>query len=159
MTLFRCSSCHAEYQDYYPIDDICIKCKQGLIRIVTTRPPQLKEDIMQAIKPTLQLHTREENDNGIYINSLIMKHSGNNYHLYAGTKDTLYAFSESIALYVLTVNREHGTIGLNAYMSPEPFPINSFYMHSASEIIDIFGPKWEQLPALDITLKLINYLM
>jgi len=60
---------------------------------------------MQALKPTLQLHTREENDNGICINSLIMKHNGNNYHLYANTKDTIYIFSESIALYVLTVNK------------------------------------------------------
>ena len=44
-------------------------------------------------------------------------------------------------------------------MSPEPFPINSFYMHNLSEIKDVFGPKWEQLSALDITMKLINYLM
>jgi hypothetical protein len=114
---------------------------------------------MTPIKSTLQLHTREENDNGTYVNSLIMKHQGNNYHLFAGTKDTINIFSQSIALYVLTINRINGTIGLNAYMSPEPFPINSFYMHSTKEIVDVFGPRWEQLPALDITLKLINYLM
>jgi hypothetical protein len=113
---------------------------------------------MTPITPTLKLHTREE-DNGIYINSLIMKHNGNNYHLHAGTKDTIFIFQESIALYVLNVNTINGTIGLNAYMSPEPFPINSFYMHSVSEIIDLFGAKWEQLPALDIAMKLINYLM
>ena len=113
---------------------------------------------MTPIIPTLKLHVHQDND-GIHINSLIMKHNGNNYHLYAGTKDTIYIFTESIALYVLTINREHGTIGLNAYMSPEPFPINSFYMHSTKEIKDVFGPKWEQLPALDIILKLIKYLM
>jgi hypothetical protein len=113
---------------------------------------------MTPITPTLKLHTNQDQA-CIHINSLIMKHNGNNYHLYAGVKDTIYIFSESIALYVLTVNREHGTIGLNAYMSPEPFPINSFYMHSTKEIKDLFGPKWEQLPALDITLNLINYLM
>ena len=113
---------------------------------------------MTPIIPTLKLHVHQDKD-GIHISSLIMKHSGNSYHLYAGTKDTIYIFSESIALYVLTVNREHETIGLNAYMSPEPFPINSFYMHSTKEIKDVFGPKWEQLPALDIILKLIKYLM
>ena len=113
---------------------------------------------MTPITPTLKLHTRTE-DTGIHVSSLIMKHNGNNYHLYAGTKDTIYIFTESIALYVLTINRENGTIGLNAYMSPEPFPINSFYMHTLPEIIDLFGPKWEQVPALDITMKLINYLM
>ena len=113
---------------------------------------------MTPITPILKLHTHQDS-NGIHISSLIMKHQGNNYHLYAGTKDTIYIFSQSIALYVLNVNRESGTIGLNAYMSPEPFPINSFYMHSTKEIVDVFGPKWEQLPALDITMKLINYLM
>ena len=113
---------------------------------------------MTLITPTLKLHTHQDQD-GIHINSLIMKHNGNNYHLYAGTKDSIYIFSQPIALYVLNVNREHGKIGLAAYMSPEPFPLNSFYMHSTKEIKDLFGSKWEQLPALDITLKLINYLM
>ncbi len=113
---------------------------------------------MTPIIPTLKLHTHQDKD-GIHINRLIMKHKGNNYHLYAGTKDTIYIFSESIALYVLTINREHGAIGLNAYMSPEPFPINSFYLHSPKQTKDIFGSQWEQLPALDITLKLIDYLM
>ena len=113
---------------------------------------------MTPITPTLKLHTHQDNS-GIYINSLIMKHKGNNYHLHAGTKDTIYIFTESIALYVLTINREHGTIGLNAYMSPEPFSLNCFYIHSVKEIVAILGPEWEQLPALDITKKLIDYLM
>ena len=153
MTLFRCNCCHRLYVDHYPPDDTCTKCK-GLIRIITIQGG----DTMTAIKPTIKLHTREE-DNGIHISSLIMKHNGNNYHLYAGTKDTIHVFAESIALYVLSINKITGTIGLNAYMSPEPFPINSFYMHSTKEIIDVFGSKWEQLPALTITMKLINYLM
>lgn len=113
---------------------------------------------MTAITPELKLHTHQDND-GIHINSLIMKFRGNNYHLYAGTKDTIYIFSQPIALYVLTVNREHGKIGLNAYMSPEPFPLNSFYLQTVKHVISILGPKWEQLPALDITMKLIDYLI
>ncbi|QWV98646.1 hypothetical protein KP005_04990 [Geomonas nitrogeniifigens] len=113
---------------------------------------------MTPITPELKLHTHQH-DNGIHINSLILKHKGNNYHLDAGTKDTIYIFSESIALYVLAVNSEHGTIGLNAYMSPEPFPLNSFYMHSPKQIKDLFGPNWGQLPAIDVVLKLMGYLM
>ena len=54
---------------------------------------------MTPITPTLKLHSHQDND-GIHIDSLIMKHNGNNYHLYAGTKDTIYIFSQSIALYV-----------------------------------------------------------
>lgn len=111
---------------------------------------------MTPITPTL--HTNQ-NDSGIHINSLILKHNGNNYHLYAGTKDTIYIFSESIALYVLTINREHGRIGLNAYMSPEPFSLNCFYMHSVKEIVAVFGPQWEQLDAKAIVLKLMDFLM
>lgn len=113
---------------------------------------------MTPITPELKLHTHQDQD-GIHINSLIMKHRGNNYHLYAGTKDTIYIFSQPIALYVLTINREHGKIGLNAYMSPEPFPLNSFYMHSTKDIKDLFGPNWEKLEATVIVLKLIDFLM
>jgi short-subunit dehydrogenase len=68
---------------------------------------------MTPISPTFKLHIHQDKD-GIHISSLITKHKGNNYQLYAGTKDTIYIFSESIALYVRTINREHGTIGLNA---------------------------------------------
>ncbi|QXE92416.1 hypothetical protein KP001_07800 [Geomonas subterranea] len=113
---------------------------------------------MTPITPELKLHTNQDNES-IHINSLIMKHKGNNYHLYAGTKDTLYIYSESVALYVLTISREQGRIGLNAYMSPEPFPINSFYMHSSKEIKDLFGPNWEHEPSIDIMMKLMDYLM
>jgi len=113
---------------------------------------------MTPIIPELKLHTHQE-QGGIHLSSLIMKHNGNNYHIQASTKDTIYIFSQPIALYVLTVNHEHGKIGLAAYMAPEPFSINSFYLHSPKQVISILGPKWEQLPALDITLKLIDYLM
>jgi hypothetical protein len=113
---------------------------------------------MTPITPTLKLHTHQDQDS-ITINNLILECKGNNYQFHGGVNDTIHVFTQSIALYVLTVNREHGTIALNAYMSPEPFPINSFYMHSLKEIQHLFGPKWDQLPALEITLKLINYLM
>lgn len=113
---------------------------------------------MTKITPTLKLHTREE-DNGIHINSLIMKHNGNAYHLFADTRDTIHVFTQSIALYALTISKANGTIKLNAYMSPEPFPINTFSLHTVKDIIEILGPKWEQLSPETITIKLINYLM
>jgi len=115
------------------------------------------EGTMNVITPELKLHAHQDQD-GIHINSLIMRHKGNNYHLYASTKDTIYIFSQPIALYALTVNREHGKIGLSSYMVPEPFPINSFYLHTVKHIVSILGPKWEQLPALDLVQKLIECL-
>jgi hypothetical protein len=153
MALFKCNSCNQQYEDYYPPDDTCIKCNKGTIHIITSQG----EKTMTAITPAIKLHTRAE-DGGTHINSLIMKHNGNAYHLYASTKDIIYIFQESIALYVLNINKINGTIGLNAYMSPEPFPLNSFYMHNVKEIVDVFGTKWEQLPAVTVTMKLINYL-
>ena len=155
MALFRCNSCNCVYEDYYPPDDTCIKCNKGTIRIIT---PQ-GDKTMTAITPTIKLFTSQaDNNTGIHILCLIIKHNGNNYHLYASTKDTIHIFQESIALYILNINKINGTIGLNAYMSPEPFALNSFYMHNVKEIMDVFGAKWEQLPALTIAMKLIYYL-
>jgi Zn finger protein HypA/HybF involved in hydrogenase expression len=34
MALFRCSTCNAEYENFYPVDDTCPKCKRGFIRII-----------------------------------------------------------------------------------------------------------------------------
>lgn len=34
MALFRCNRCKREYEDFYPVDDTCLKCKKGIIRIV-----------------------------------------------------------------------------------------------------------------------------
>ena len=153
MALFKCNSCNQQYEDYYPPDDICIKCNKGTIHIIQFH----KETIMTAITPAIKLFTSNDTT-GTHISSLIIKHNGNAYHIYAGARDTIHVFTQSIALYVLTINKVNKTIGLNAYMSPEPFPINSFYMHKVKEIVDVFGTKWEQLPALTVTMKLINYL-
>jgi hypothetical protein len=34
MAKFRCRKCGAVYEDYYPPDDTCLKCKKGTVRIV-----------------------------------------------------------------------------------------------------------------------------
>jgi len=115
---------------------------------------------MTAIKPTIKLFTTQDDDsNGIQIDSLIMKHNGINYHLYASTKDTINVFAQSIALYVLTINGSKGTMSLNAYMSPEPDPISCCYLHNRQDIKKILGAKWKQLSPRIITLNLINYLI
>ena len=36
LALFRCNSCCCVYEDYYPPDDTCLKCKSGIIKIVTS---------------------------------------------------------------------------------------------------------------------------
>jgi len=115
---------------------------------------------MTAIKPTIKLFTSvEDGSNGIHINSLILEHNGNNYQFHGGTNDTIHGFSESMALYVLSINESNGTMGLNAFMQPEPDPINSVYLHTLKDIKETLGDKWEQLSPKAITLKLVNYLM
>lgn len=115
---------------------------------------------MTTIKPSIKLFTSHEDDSaGIHINSLILEHNGNNYQFPGGTNDTIHVFTESIALYVLTVNEALGTMGLNAFMSPEPDPINSIQLFTPLQIKETIGPKWEQLSPKAITMKLINYLM
>ena len=37
MAHFECNNCKQVYEDYMPIDDTCIKCKKGLVRI-TEKP-------------------------------------------------------------------------------------------------------------------------
>jgi hypothetical protein len=115
---------------------------------------------MTAIKPTIKLFTsQEDDDNGIHINSLTLEHNGNNYQFHGGTNDTIHVFSQSIALYVLTINKSSGKMGLNAFMSPEPDPINGIYLHNPQDIKEILGAKWEHLTPKAIIIKLINYLM
>jgi hypothetical protein len=114
---------------------------------------------MTKVIPTIRLSTNQEDDStGIHINSLILEHNHDNYQLQGGTRDTIHVFTQSIALYVLSINRNNGTMSLNAYMSQEPDPINTVYMHSPQEIINVLGAKWELLSAKTITMKLINYL-
>lgn len=115
---------------------------------------------MTAITPELKLFiSQEENSNGIHINSLILKHKGNHYHLLGGTNDTIHLFTESIALYVLSINEALGTMALNAFMAPEPDPINTIYLHTPKDIKETLGSGWESMSPEAIAMKLIDYLI
>lgn len=117
---------------------------------------------MTAIKPTIKLFTSHKDDStGIHINSLILEHNGNNYQFHGGSNDTIHVFTQSIALYVLTINRANGTMGLNAFMAPEPDPINSIYLHTPKDIKETLGAKWEweHLSPKALTMNLIDCLM
>ena len=45
MSYFLCRSCNAVYEDHYPSDDTCLKCKTGTIRIIeeTIKQPDIQE--------------------------------------------------------------------------------------------------------------------
>jgi hypothetical protein len=130
--------------------------QQGAYPITTIQG----DKTMTAIKPTIKLFTtQDDGSNGIHINSLILVHKDNHYQFHGGTGDTIHVYQQSIALYVLTINQNNGTMALNAFMSPEPDPINGVYLHTPLEIKETLGTKWELLSPMAITTKLINCLI
>jgi hypothetical protein len=89
----------------------------------------------------------------------MLDHQGMTYVLNAGTSDRIYVFRESVCLYVLTVNRSLGYVGLDAYMPEEPEPINSVFLHIEQHIADVLGPEWEDLSPRTMALRLTDYLV
>jgi hypothetical protein len=114
---------------------------------------------MIQISPSIKLFTYKGNiDSGLQIISIVFSHNCNNYHLQGRTTDTIYIFTESIGIYVLTINKAAGYIGLNSYMQPESDPINSIILHNPQEVREVLGNKWESASPETIVRKLINYL-
>lgn len=114
---------------------------------------------MIQISPTISIHTYQESiESGLQIRTLVFNHNCHNYHFQGRTTDTIYIFTESIGIYVLTINKAAGYIGLNSYMQPEPDPINSIILHNCQEIKETLDAKWESMKPIAIVQKLISCL-
>lgn len=114
---------------------------------------------MNQITPVIRLLTQQESQNsGLHISSLVLEHNGNCYHLHGGTRDTIHVFTQGVCIFVLTINKTLGYIGFNAYMTPEPDPINSIFLQSTRDIKDTLGHKWETMTPKSIVSRLIDYL-
>jgi hypothetical protein len=115
---------------------------------------------MTPISPTIRLMTYEEADNArLNTRGLILEHHGNSYRLNAGTSDTVRVYQASLALYVLTLNRSLGYLGLDAYVPADQDPINTVFLHSEHVIKETLGAHWHQMSACTITRRLINFLI
>jgi hypothetical protein len=115
---------------------------------------------MNQITPVIRLLTHQESlETGLQIRTLVLEHNSNSYHLHGGTRDTIYTFTQSVCIYVLTINKPLGYIGFNCFMTPEPDPINSIFLESERDIRETLGTKWEQLSPMTITRRLIDYLI
>ncbi|UFS69492.1 hypothetical protein LPW11_16520 [Geomonas sp. RF6] len=108
--------------------------------------------------PSIKVHSSQL-DQGTYINGFILEHQGNNYQLPGSAGDTIYVFTQSIAIYVLATNKGLGHMRLNAYMVPQPDAINGVYMHTPQEIIDHLGAEWEQLSPTEMLENLMDCLI
>lgn len=115
---------------------------------------------MQAIKPTIKLFTSQDDDtNAITINNLYLDHQDNHYQFPGGTNDIIYVFTQSIAIYVLTINEATGTMALNCFMVPQPDPVNSIHLHNHQHIERALGHDWNDMSPLTIVGKLIDLLI
>ena len=114
---------------------------------------------MQKVIPKIRLLAYQQSpESGTEVVALILEHKGNNYHLEGGTKDIIHVFTTGAAIYVLTINKAHGSIRLYAYMTPEPDPINHFTLHDHKQIQEYLGNKWETMKPEAIAIKLMEYL-
>ena len=114
---------------------------------------------MIQISPSISVFTYQGViDSGLQIASLVFNHNCHNYHLQGRTTDTIYVFTEGLGIYVLTINKGIGYIGLNSYMQPEPDPINSIILHNCQESKETLGVKWEGMKPIAIVHKLISCL-
>lgn len=112
---------------------------------------------MNQIAPIIKIYVTHEQQ-GSYIKNLILIHEGNNYHFPCRTEDTIYVFTKSICIYLLTINRAEGAISLYTFMQPEPDYLNSVTLHNLEEIREILGDKWETMEPVDIVSMLLELL-
>jgi hypothetical protein len=114
---------------------------------------------MSPIIPTIRSMTfQEAKSAGLHSTGLILEHQGKTFNLNAGKSDTVHVFASSIILFVLTINRPLGYIGLDAYYPSEEDPVNTVFLHSDYQFIEVLGSKWKQMSPRTIAIKLTNYL-
>ncbi len=115
---------------------------------------------MTPIAPTIRMMTWEEaNQLRLYSRGLILEYQGKCYILNAGTSDKVHVFTLGISLYVLTINDSLEYIGLDAYMPPEQEAINTIFLHSEQQIVDVLGRRWKQMSPVTMAYRLISYLI
>ena len=90
---------------------------------------------------------------------LMMEHNNRNYYLNAGLSDTIHIFTKSICIYVLTINRPLGYIGLDAYYPTEEDPVLTIFLHSDYQITDALGTRWQQMSPRTIATRLTEFII
>jgi hypothetical protein len=115
---------------------------------------------MQAITPQVRLMSFDETDNaGLHSRGLMIDYENRSYRLNAGSQDKVHVFTRSIYLFVLTINRSLGYIGLDAYMPMEEEPINTIFLHSEHQIRELIGRHWSMMTPETLATRLVEYLM
>ncbi|RNC64253.1 MAG: hypothetical protein ED859_18645 [Desulfuromonadales bacterium] len=119
-----------------------------------------QEAIMTPIAPTIRMMSWvEANQLKLYSRGLILEHHGKSYILNAGTKDKIHVFTHGITFYVLTINQSLNYIGLDAYLPPEQEAINTIFLHSERQIVDVLGRRWKRMSPATMAYRLTSYLI
>lgn len=115
---------------------------------------------MEQITAPVRLFTYQNpRDNSIELKSLSIHFNNTDFYLTGETGDSIYIFKESIALYVLAINKRIGRITLNTYMAPEADPITTVALHTPEEVQESVGLNWKHKDPLKILFKLMDQLM
>ena len=115
---------------------------------------------MTPITPTIRSMTFEEADKAkLHSRGLMLEYEGKDYRLNSGTSDTIHVFTRSIYLFVLTLNRSLGYMGLDAYVPNDDEPINTIFLHSEHQIRELLGRNWNQMTPETLAIRLTEYLM
>ena len=115
---------------------------------------------MTKIQPTIRSMTFDEADQaGLFNRGLMLEYENRRYKLTAGTRDTIHVFTRSIYLFVLTINRPLGYIGLDAYVPLEEETIDTIFLHSDYQIKKFLGQHWDQMSPETLAIRLTEYLM
>ncbi len=115
---------------------------------------------MTPIIPTIRMMTYDEADRaGLNSRGLMLDYENRSYQLNAGARDTIHVFTRSIFIFVLTLYRSLGYMGLDTYMPMEEEPINTIFLHSEQQIIELLGKHWNRMTHGTLVLRLVEYLM
>jgi hypothetical protein len=104
------------------------------------------------------MNIEEQRNTGLHNTGLVLDYQNRSYILNAGSSDVLEVFTQSIGLYVLTLNSYAGYVGLDSYVLSEAEPINTVFLQEY-EVVELLGSKWKDLSTRTIAIKLIEYLI
>ena len=111
-------------------------------------------------KPIIRRMIFEETDHaGFHSRGSMLEYENRTYKLNSGTSDTIHIFTRSIYLFVLTLNRSLGYMGLDAYVLLEEEPINTIFLHSEYQLRELLGRNWNQMSPETLSIRLTEYLM
>jgi hypothetical protein len=100
----------------------------------------------------------EQRNAGLKNKCLMLDYQNRSFVLNAGNSDVVEVFTQSIGLFVLTLNSYAEYVGLDSYVLSEAEPINTIFLQEY-EVVELLGSKWKDMSTRTIAIKLMEYLI